>query len=93
MTSEFGWRVLLLQELTKATKFPLPQTCDGHRIIAGVPNGGSRVPAIVLHESVIDMVIGEPILQNTAVAVLLRHPQLGSIFLVSAHLLTVRKQV
>ena len=69
MSDEFEWRVMLVQELTKACKNPLPKSCDGHKVIADTPLGGVRVPAIILHEEMADLVVGKPILMNTVVAV------------------------
>ena len=86
MSTEFKWTVLLVQELTKASRFPLPASCNGYAFVADVPVGGIRVPGIILHEDVADMIVGKPVFENTAVAVLVNHPDLGATFYVSSHL-------
>ncbi len=84
LSREVGWHVLLGQEVTKAAFFP--SEVDGHIVITGATRGGARIPGIVVCDEWSDYIASEPVFKGMTVGVLLDHPQIGPIFLISAHL-------
>ena len=83
LSREFGWHVILGQEVTKAQDFP--ELIDNHRVIADVATCGIRVTGILLGAEWTSFIEGSPHLCGTVVGLLGAHPLLGRLFL-SVHI-------
>ena len=86
MQGEFNWSVLLTQEFTKAVKNPMPSDLDGSLVIADTPTSGVRVPSAVVCPLLAGFVQKDYEICGSVLSFLLKHPVLGDIFFVTAHL-------
>ena len=87
MRQEFDWSVILAQEFTKAVKHPMPSHMDGTMVIADTPSCGIRVPGAMICDSLVEFVEQDKILVcGSVLSFVLRHPELGDLYFISAHL-------
>ena len=81
---EFKFNFVLVQEYSSSQQ--VPNAINDHVVFCMPSIGGSRQPAILIHRGWRHSVVAGPFGRSRAIAIVVKVPIVGNIFLVSSHL-------